>query len=298
MIQKLVSLIVFIFLGAQLAYTHDVILHDGNKLIGIITKVTESEIFLETDYAGVLTIDRAKVKSYTPEAFKERAAEMPPGKTPVKWTGKIEAGGAFTSGNSDTKSLTGKTMIKRETDKTRLNLNGITMYGKEEDVETVNYSKGSGKFDYFLNERLYLYALGTAMQDRIANINLRANGGGGLGYYLIKMDNLTLQVEGDAEAEYTKKQDEKTVTDPVLRFAGILHYKINDTVRLEATGQYYPNLKNNDLYHADSTASIIFKLYERLNAKVTVQINYENSPADDKKKTDVMGFGSLEYELF
>ncbi len=298
MIQKLVSLIVFIFLGIQMPCAHDVILYNGNKLTGIITKVTETEIFLETDYAGILTIDRAKVESHTPEAFKERVAEIPPGKKPVKWTGKIEAGCAFTSGNSDTKSLTGKPMIKRETDKTRLDLNGITMYGKEEDVETINYSKGSGKFDYFLNERLYLYALGTAMQDRISNINLRANGGGGLGYYLIKMDHLTLQLEGDAEAEYTKKQDEKTITDPVLRFAGILNYKINDKARLEATGQYYPNLKDNDLYHADSTASIIFKLYERLNAKFTVQINHENSPANDKKKTNVMGFGSLEYELF
>ena len=298
MIQKLASLIIFTFLCAQPACAHDVILYNGDKLTGIITNVTETEIFLETDYAGVLTIDRAKVKSYTPEAFKERVEEIPPEENAVKWSGKVEAGCAFTSGNSDTESVTGKAVIKRESDKTRLDLNGITMYGKKEDVETVNYSKGSGKFDYFLNERLYLYALGTAMQDRIANIDLRANGGGGLGYYLIKMDNLTLQLEGDAEAEYTKKQDEKTTTDPVLRFAGILNYKINDKVKLETTGQYYPNLKDNNLYHADSTASIIFKLYERLNAKFTVQINYENSPADDKKKTDIMGFGSLEYELF
>ncbi|MDD5644750.1 MAG: DUF481 domain-containing protein [bacterium] len=290
---------ILIWLPATTAGSHEVFLRNGDKVTGIIRKITQTEVVIETDYAGTITIDKSRVRSYFPDAFEEKIAGGEKDFKPAaKWEAKAEAGYTFSTGNSEIQSVNAKAALKRKAERTILEINGMAVYGKEDGEVTINYSEGTAKLSYFINDRVYAYALGNILRDRIALIDLRASIGGGLGYYIIKTDSLTFQAECGAEAEYTEKEHEKTLTDPVIRTAGIVNYRLNDRVSFESTVQHFANLRDHSLYHDEGTASIIIKLFEKLNAKFTIQANYENTPAGDKKRTDIMGFGSLEYEIF
>jgi hypothetical protein len=82
---------------------------------------------------------------------------------PVKWTGALSAGVLITQGNSETSQVSVNFDAMRRAEKDRITAAGQYLHGRQEDPDTGEDETTtdnwfvSGKYDYFVSEKLYWF---------------------------------------------------------------------------------------------------------------------------------------------
>jgi putative salt-induced outer membrane protein YdiY len=148
---------------------------NGDRLTGKIKSAADGKILITTDVAGDVTVDMAKVKTFTttepieihvgeknvvkttvaagpqgsvqaaaaggiaggPIAIKDIKTINPP---PVKWTGAVSANGLLTRGNSNTESLGITIDAQRRAEVDRITFDASYLYGRQKNPDTGVYS--------------------------------------------------------------------------------------------------------------------------------------------------------------
>ncbi|MGB5873311.1 MAG: DUF481 domain-containing protein [Bacteroidota bacterium] len=112
------------------------------------------------------------------------------------WSGKIQAGLVLRSGNTDQDDLNALLFLRRQTVRTRLDINYTGNYGNVSGEQTINNQDGTAKFDLLIASGFFvtpgsvnLYA------DKFKNIALRTTVGAGLGYFITRKKTLEWQVK-------------------------------------------------------------------------------------------------------
>src|SRR5688572_26855554 len=149
---------------------------NGDRLTGKIKSAAEGKLTITTDVAGDVTVDLAKVKSFTTTAPIEihlrdktvinapittaPAGSIQPGSgggatapapisfnqikyinpPPVKWTGSIAANGLITRGNSNTDNFGLTVDASRRAEQDRISITAGYLYGRQENPDTGNKS--------------------------------------------------------------------------------------------------------------------------------------------------------------
>ena len=128
--------------------------------------------------------------------------EKPPKRSkPKKWSGAVDAGLTFRSGNTETLEANVSADIKREGKRNTGTLSLSGAYGEVEDELNTRRFGGKLKWQVYPIKKLYLYGLGGAEKDDGRKLDYRAYTGAGLGYDFIKKENLKLAA--DLGAQYT-----------------------------------------------------------------------------------------------
>jgi putative salt-induced outer membrane protein YdiY len=144
---------------------------NGDRLTGKIKSAADGKMVISTDVAGDVTVDLAKVKTFTttepielhvgeknvikttvtsgPQGSVQAAAAtgMPGGaiaikdiKTinppPVKWTGAVAANGLLTRGNSNTENFGLTIDAQRRAEQDRISINAGYLYGRQKNPDT------------------------------------------------------------------------------------------------------------------------------------------------------------------
>lgn len=133
----------------------------------------------------------------------ETPSEPEPEK-PRRWSGAVDSGLTHQTGNTDTTDFHLATKVKREGARNTLTLSFNAAYGEADDIMNTRRFAGEAKWQYYLRPRLYWYLLGAAERDDGRKLDLRAQGGTGLGYDFIDNDTRTLSV--DAGLNFTHEQ--------------------------------------------------------------------------------------------
>ena len=154
------------------AAADEVIFLNGDRLTGKIVSAAGGKLVLKTDAAGEITIDLAKVRTFSSDdpvrvrvgekvqldskiapgpAAGEVQAQMtpatPPQPLPIKdivainppppeWKGSLALNGLFTSGNSETTQIGFTTRLGKRWEDDRLTLGADYTYGRQEDQKT------------------------------------------------------------------------------------------------------------------------------------------------------------------
>ncbi len=116
-------------------------------------------------------------------------------KPPKRWSGTVEAGLALRSGNTDTTDVKFASSVTRTKDRNTLKIGLAASYGAADGAINTRRYAGDFRWQYYLRERLYMLVLGLAERDDGRKLDLRLQGGGGLGYDFIKREKTKLAAD-------------------------------------------------------------------------------------------------------
>jgi putative salt-induced outer membrane protein YdiY len=205
------------------AAADEVVLKDGNRIIGEVVDLVEGTLTFKVGFAADLKIKWSEVKSLrtdkplpfhlekgsklqgktiinddgstsiqleerqTSEALNlEQVVSInPPFKPEVTYKGFVQAGGTITDGNTQTRSGAINGEFEARTQRQRFTLGGAYNYAEDEDAVTARNARGFIKYDFFVTKRFYLFSSAFFEGDSFQDLNLRTALSAGPGYQFI-----------------------------------------------------------------------------------------------------------------
>lgn len=212
---------------------------------------------------------------------------------PVKWTGAVVAGATLTRGNTNTDNVNVAIDAVRRAEIDRITLGAGYLYGRQEDPDTGEKDTSAdnwfvaGKYDYFLNKRLYLFAAERLERDRIADLDLRSTTSGGLGYQWWESAKTNFNTEAGVAWVYEDYRNGGSDDHFALRLAYHYDRKLNDKVLLFHNLEYLPSFEDFSDYNLNTDIGLRADLTEKLFAEFKFELRYDSTPAPDNEKEDL-----------
>lgn len=264
-------------------------LSDGSIISGRLVHDKQGQIVLDTETnTPLINTELEEIQYVNPS--KDLTGEG------YVWSGNINLGATFNSGNSDNQNLqiNGESVLRGL--KNRYTVQGYSYWSQDNGDETQNNTRIRGQFDHFFSKKWYGYAKNTLENDRFRDIKLRNNLGVGTGYQLMETDQLTLSIEGGLSwihQDYYQDADSDR---------GGVHWAINYNQYL--WDSFVQAFHRHDLLYTPSAPSQIL-LYSQtglrfpfllgLSATTQVDYNYDSRPADDRNESDTRALFTLGY---
>jgi putative salt-induced outer membrane protein YdiY len=269
-------------LFAGRAAADEILFLNGDRLTGKITSADGGKLVIKTDTAGEVTVDLAKVKTFSTDepiviqsgdtTLRSKVTAGPDGTVQVvpltggalqtialkdvekisltgaKWTGAIVGNALITTGNSETENFGLSANAVRRSEIDRITLGVAYYYGrqKEKDTDkkdtTIDNWFVFGKYDYFLTKKLYLYGAARVEQDNIADLNLRLTIGGGVGYQWFETPTFNFNTEAGLAWVYEDFKHDGTEDHLAARLAYHVDWTPIKPLKLFHNLEYLPNI--------------------------------------------------------
>ena len=227
----------------------------------------------------------------------------PPPPPPVKWTGSIRAAAGFSRGNSFTDTFSLQADAVRRSERVRKTLGAGYGYGRERSENTgeKNTTKDDwfayGKYDYYLNKKVYLYGLGRVEQDRVADLLVRVSPSVGVGYQWVERPTFNLHTEAGLGWQYERYENGETDDHYVARLAYHIDRTIWTRYSLFHDLEFLPSLEDIDNFNVNAKAGVRVSLTKKLFAEFKAVWKYDATPAPTASKNDVDYLLSLGYSF-
>ena len=233
---------------------------------------------------AVSTLDPALTVVQDEEAAPEEETEP-------NWDGSVNLGATWSNGNTEvvTVSLAIDAELKREKD--RQTITGWWNYGSDQNAigSTITQRNAGAiyKYDYFLNEKTFLFAIAGAETDTLAMLDLRWYAGGGVGHQFA--DEEDWKLSGEVGVTYFDEDFEVDTDDAdyvAARLAYSLYKRLTETTVLEADGQIFPSLEDGDDIYARHDTRLKFDVTENMFAQLQWIYKWDNTPASGAERVD------------
>ena len=254
--------------------------------------------------AGRIRVDPGRMQGGRIMALSDITSVNQPPRNKPHWTGSVTGGYMASRGNTRTESSRLKLRLKRKWDDTRLNLRGAysrvaqSSEGTGEEILTEQEINAQGQYDHFFTESAYSYGSLSYRRDRVANLQMRLVGSGGLGYQWVDMEKLAFSTEAGAGVNY---EDYSTSSQRAGRGSAELSYDLegalNDKLTLLHDSSISPNLGEVRDYYITSSAELRASLTEAIYSSFEVNLEYDAEPPEDTPETDTtyMVGGGVEF---
>ena len=127
------------------------------------------------------------------------------------WHGDVAIGGAFASGNTNSKTLTGTANGERATATDKISLSGNVNYGRDKvdgvETTTADQVRAGGRFDYNLGDAMFAFGGGEGETNKAAGLDSRLDLDTGLGYKLVQGATTAFDVYGGLGYSHAKFVD-------------------------------------------------------------------------------------------
>jgi len=216
-------------------------------------------------------------------------AEQPSPVGPKKWRGKVRFGYSSTSGREDTQNANLNVDAVRETEKTRLTLDGAARYGWTNVADTANAQEASGKVDVFFKPRTYAYWNLGLFRDRVNLIDLRTSSGLGAGRKFVTGERVSLEGELGVSAMWEKtappSPEENSETEWFVRVAGRFDWQLGKGAEFSEDIELYPGLSSEGEFRFRSITQLTTAVTQRLSLAAGFTIDYDNDPPEGAPRT-------------
>jgi len=128
------------------------------------------------------------------------------------------------------------------------------------------------------DKRWYAYNLGGVGYDRIRNIDLAGEIGPGLGYHLLTLSNLTVNVESGANYQIQYNTDSTHSRDFFFRIAEDVTWRLDPRTTFTEKVEFFPRV-NFAEYRVRAEATISYNLWRYIYWNTTFRDNYDTTPA-------------------
>ncbi|MBL8728567.1 MAG: DUF481 domain-containing protein [Planctomycetes bacterium] len=218
----------------------------------------------------------------------------PPEKPEPKWTGSVNLSGLWTDGNTDRRAAGLSIDASRRGEIDRLSFDASWDYSQDQDQTTkvwkLNQRRTGGglKYDYFLSKRWYALVTARVLGDTLADIQLRFTGGAGIGYTWIEDSSTTFLTELGASYfnESYRTPGVMSVDYLAARAAYKLTHKFSEKTKLVHGVEAFPSTENIEDTYLQAKTEIVTSLTDSMIASIAHVLDWDNTPAPGKERTD------------
>jgi len=224
------------------------------------------------------------------------------------WTGQGEIGGFRSTGNTKSLGLSGGVKLVKDAVKWRLNFQARADYERNGGNTTRDQLSATIEPNYKFDKRLYAYGLGQFERDRFQGFSARYTISGGLGYELVKTDDVRLAVKAGPAFRITNFTGGGSKSS-LAALAGLdFDWKISDSLKFsqDAGGTYASDAQgfssavvviDSDNTSLTATSALDAKLIGALSARLSYTIEHETNPPAGRIKTDTLSRATLVYDF-
>ncbi|WP_375272143.1 YdiY family protein [Sphingomonas sp.] len=210
------------------------------------------------------------------------------------WTGRIEAGGFASTGNTQVTGITGSANLQRESLNWRHKLRLQADYQRNAGVTSREHYLAAYEPNWKIDDRVYLYGSAQFEADRFFGYYERYSASTGAGYNAIRSPKLTLDVELGPAFRYTSFTDGRLQSSPAARGSLDLNLKLSSGVTIKQNASAYAERFNSTV---SSNTALSAKLIGPLSGQVSYTVQYESSPPEGRVSTDTTSRASLVYSF-
>jgi putative salt-induced outer membrane protein YdiY len=212
------------------------------------------------------------------------------------WAGGLNLGFGLTAGNSETKNLALAFNGDRTGLRDKLKLYTTSVYATSATATpnvTANNNKGGARYDRDITKRLFGFVNADFFTDALQDLNIRALGGGGLGFHVIKSDSTTLDLLAGVNYTHENYTQVPPLTGHLVHnFAAgtlgeTLTHKLKQTV-ITQDAYFFPDFKSGGDYRATFDLGTVTKINKWLGWQNSFGDVYVTNPPTDKKRNDVV----------
>ncbi len=208
-------------------------------------------------------------------------------KEPKDYDLSLNFGFNLTQGNISTRLLTGGVDASREKNKNIYKFTLFAAEGEQDDETTQRFIRTNLSYDRLLSDRFYIGAGTSLLSDDIADVDYRSITNIGAGYFLLKEEIVRLSVETGPAYVFEKLGSRKD-NFAAVRVANDFMWKFSETGSLFQKAEFIVNTENADDFLIIARAGVQAALNSMLSLVFAVEDRFDNSPAEDTKKNDVI----------
>ena len=303
-----------------------VMLKNGDRISGKILEQDGEVIVLETPYAGPLRIAAVHVEKIVPNEQAPKtetivaAAPKPepvkdPASAPAKpepkelkpvpklfgegrffgiadgWSGNGNIGFSYTSGNSETTTMTTGIRAVKVGHRDNLTVHFRSLWNTnrklKENATTSNAVWGGARYDRNINDRMFGFGSFDFESDRPKKLNFRSVVGTGFGHHTIRNDRTQMDVMVGGAWNHTWQVGHNTDTPEGL-IGNSLKHRITDRLRLQENFTFYQNITDSREYRYILDTTLSADVTKKIGWYITVGNRFNNDPIGGSEKNDFL----------
>jgi len=254
---------------------------DSNEIISsdTIRNSDDSTIIKSATTGETRIVKRSTLTHINPESWETGDG--------YKFSGRVNLGIEYQRGNtnSDEIDMDSELKLRRKNDRLRffLDLEKDKVLG----ITTKDKWFLTGKYDYFINQKRYYFAGLRLESDDFANLKLRSGLGGGIGniFYNDKKLNLSGELGASWVQEVFDGQENNDY--PALNWSiDFDKYVLTDYTQVYHRSEGLQGLDNIEDVVVKTWTGLRFLLPHGFIASLEAKIEFDNTPAIDKKRID------------
>ena len=208
------------------------------------------------------------------------------------WSGRVEAGGFASSGNTDVTGLTGSADLPREGLRWRHRLLAQADFQRTAGVTSRERYVAAYQPNYKIDDRGYIYGNAQYESDRFLGYDNRYSVSVGAGYGVLRRPGLTADVELGPAFRHTDVIDDTTQRSLAVRGSLDLDWTLLSGLTVTQDAAMYLERYNSTVR---SVSAIEAKLLGPLSARLSYTVQYESAPTEGRVPTDRTSRASLVY---
>ena len=295
-----------------------VVLKNGDRVSGVVIFSDDMSLTIHSPLIGDVrvpwkTVQKVDIQEsvYLPgEARKERSradrtpkvAAAPPAQPVMstqkgdgffrKWSGSIDPGFTLTQGNSNSRTLSLAINTGRSSGKYKIALSTYWLYANNQAAgrtfTTAKAVRSGLRYDVDLNAGMFVFAAGDWESDRFQQLDLRNAVGNGLGWHVVKRDNLRFDLigGGDLNREHYATGLRRNFVEAIVGEES--NYRPNPHLTLKTRLVVMPNLTESSHYRSTLDASAITAITKNLGWQVTLSDRYTTLRLLTVKRNDLV----------
>lgn len=203
---------------------------------------------------------------------------------------------SLASGNSDVRNLNISADVTRATADDKISLYGRVQHAKVNRATTDEQLRAGARYDNDISAHSFTYIGSDIERNTLANIKLRSQLGGGLGYHLIRREDLSFDLFGGLSYTNDKYMAPALIDDRVrggFRYASVMlgqesTHKISETATAKQRLMVQPNLKSRGEFRANWDADIAVAINSTMSLTVGLAAAHNSEPGPGRKSTDTL----------
>jgi putative salt-induced outer membrane protein YdiY len=212
------------------------------------------------------------------------------------WDLNLSLGFNLTQGNVSSRLMTAGFDAAREKDKNIYKFLLSAAEGEQESETTQRFLRANTSYDRLISDRVYTGVGASILTDKIADVDYRGVLNTGFGYFFFKSDTLKFSVESGPAYVFERQGD---INDNyfAVRFADDFSWKFSETASLFKKAEILLNTERGDDYLIIAKAGIQATLTSMISLVLSVEDRFDNSPAENRKRNDVIITSSLKFNF-
>lgn len=226
-----------------------------------------------------------------------------------QWRGLAGAAVTANAGNSSSQAFSAQVDLVNASAADKITLGGIAQYARSKAAgttsTTANKWAGSGQYDFNLGPRLFAFGKLGLEGDELADLDLRATLGAGLGFKLIDTKETSFSLFGGAgyttDQYATAKLIDGRRAERFSRASLLLgeesSHALSATTSFKQRLELYPGLSGDKALLARFTAGLGVAMSSTLNLTVGLTAQHNSQPPAGMKSSDLTFFTGVSMKL-